>query len=347
MTRKILFFLLLAVTLFATLALPLGAAAEPSEPQTNFIRDNLTSASDVNLHTFEMTEAGHLVLRFEIPDGGTTMYRWRATVLSADGQAVSEAVKIKDVLTPTFITLTDLSAGSYTVRMEATSNYTNKAYDLAILPAYASVLPEGGKNEVRVMDGAGLICQIDGHSFVKLYDGVALAALYRVDDGGIVLPMLVSLDNKAVEYIHVETGEHVKASSMEVNGKTYYYSYADWVDRYHGTGYQTYREGELYLANDGSSAWEDAKAIIVQYEKNEKGAFMYYLSHYWGWGVAVILIAAAIWVKIKFFPSSGGDDDNYYGGGSGGAYTGPGKASDSDAYGRPYGPGGPVDVSGI
>lgn len=79
----------------------------------------------------------------------------------------------------------------------------------------------GGNTPDYEMDGTGLICTLDGHSFTKVYSGKAFVAYYY--DGTYTCPVLISTVQSAVVYNTI--GRNFEArGTITYNGVLYYYS---------------------------------------------------------------------------------------------------------------------------
>ncbi len=308
------------------------------------ITEHLESEEDVNRHAFEMKEKGDAVICVTVEGNWSTLHYWTLSVLASDGQTLLQTVNVKDGAGATVLPLNALERGTYYVEITATKHFSTKDYTLALYTAPSSDLPAGDENTVRWMEQPGAICQIDGHSFVKLNSGGAFAALYRNPEGAIV-PILISKDKSAVEYVFLTTGDIVKAATWDVtiDGETYYFTNADWLDKYTDRlKYQIYREEQLYLSEEQTKACEDTvKDILDRVEMNEKGAVWYFISNYW-W-LVLILVAIGL-LAFSIIKTNGNDDDIGTGGYGGGGFVPP-PDDDSDAWGRPAGTRGPP-VSG-
>ncbi len=351
MLRKLIVFSLTAFLLLLATTLPLFAeSVEPREAsdcvslaENERVTAHLETKESVNWYTFEMKTDGDAMICVSVQGNWTTFYQWTLTVIDSDKMTELQSVNVQDSANTTTLCLNDLKKGTYYIKIGATNHFSDKEYTVAIYTSNPAGLPEGDKNSVRLMDEPGLICQIDGHSFVKTNPGEAYAALYRNPEGAIV-PILIGKEKSAVEYVFLDTGDIVTSvGTFEIDGEIYYATNADWLDKYTSKlSYQKYTEDQLYLSEEQHKVCEDTvKDIMNRLEMNEKGVLWYFISNYW-W-LVLLFIGIGVFLFFLFGTKGSGDDSGGYGGGGGGFVPPP--DDDSDAWGRPAGTSGPP-VSG-
>ncbi|MBE6654757.1 MAG: hypothetical protein E7608_04795 [Ruminococcaceae bacterium] len=279
------------------------------------ITDNLEDENDANLYSFEFTERGDAVILFQSLQKNWTgyTYYWKATVYSSDMAVISES-KIKGANDLTVISLDNIEAGTYFVEITPVNTvnplmggFTAEPYEMTLFSLYGSFEPEFGKG-VQVFDKKfQIIGKIDDTYFIKVGEGTAYGAFYRNDEGAI-LPMLVSESKDAVNYIISSTGQYTKTYSsptIEKDGVTYYYTNAQWIDRY------TKNKNDWQSENDANYKFIDerkdgsaAEDVLIAVEKAEKGVFMYVLSNYWYWPL-IIIVAIGFLAVTSFLQYDG------------------------------------------
>lgn len=172
---------------------------------------------------------------------------------------------------------------------------------------------------IEVSTADEVICELEGNQFIKLNDGAAYVGLYRNKKGAIV-PMLISEDEEAVQYLETATGKTVYANyyTYEVGDKEYYFSDGDSIERY-VEGWQSYSDLPIYYTDTQHSAGTDVAKDIMKDRAadNDGGWLLHIIKNYWYWP---IVIASFIFLFIKVIPyfSSGSSDDDYSYGSSGG-----------------------------
>lgn len=289
------------------------------------ITDNLETAEDVGWYSIELSEEGVAVLFIQSMQEHWTgyTYYWYATVYADDMKTVIAETPVKGVDNLTTLSLENLSAGTYYIKVNSsaftnplTAGFTSDSYNITVRKLYNSVELTYEHDGVQVFSSAyEIIGALDGTYFIKLNEGKAFSAFYCNSKGAIV-PVLISENKEAVEYLVSSSGEMAVASSItiEYDGKTYYYTYADSIDKYsnrtrgsNGIPYY-YSDVQTKICSDL------IKDILSEKELQESGAFSYFFANYW---YLLLIIPAVIGViLLLIFNSSKGkwsDDDWIHG----------------------------------
>ncbi|MBO5024344.1 MAG: hypothetical protein J6D11_08600 [Clostridia bacterium] len=288
-----------------------GAKALSEETVT----DNLENERDVNRYTFSFTEKGDALILVQSLQKNWTgyTYYWKATIYSSDMTVIAES-KIKGSDELTVISLNNIDTGTYFVDITPvnTANplmegFTTEPYEITLFSLYESFEPEFEKGVQTFDKKFQIIGKIDDTYFIKAGEGTAYGAFYRNDEGAI-LPMLVSESKDAVNYIISSTGQYTKTYSsptIEKDGVTYYYTNAQWIDRYteNKQDWQSEKDAN-YLFADERKDNEAAKDVLIAVEKAEKGVFMYVLSNYWYWPL-IIIVAIGFLALTSFLQYDG------------------------------------------
>ncbi len=280
------------------------------------ITDNLEDENDSNLYSFEFAEHGDaviLVRSLQKNSGGYTYY-WKATVYRSDMSTVVAESKIKGSNELTVISLDNIEPDTYFVHLTPvnTANplmggFTTEPYEITLFRLYSSYTPEFEKGVQTFDQKFQIIGKIDGTYFIKAGEGTAYGAFYRNDEGAI-LPMLVSESKDAVNYIISSTGQYTKTyntQSIEKDGVTYYYTNAQWIDRYteNKLDWQSEKDANYKFIDERKDA-AAAKDVLIAVEKAEKGVFMYVLSNYWYWPL-IIIVAIGFLALTSFLQYDG------------------------------------------
>lgn len=246
MKRKHAFLLILLAML--TLLTPLAYAEDSSAAAVETFEDHLEFNDEVKWYEFEMTEAGGAVIFIEGLqerwDGYT--YHWRCKVYEANMESVITYGDVRGYTSQyskaTTISLPDLEAGTYYLQMTSV-NYTNPLMTTFTSDPYRISLVRSYHSAAAVYDGDGVqafqqsgavLWSLDGTKFLKLNDGECLGALTSTSYGAVV-PLLVSTDEEAVEYLVTSTGERIGATGPyhdEASGLDYYYSDCRYISQY-------------------------------------------------------------------------------------------------------------------
>ena len=290
--KKVASVLLVAILISIYLLIPAGALGTDQVLSEGALVGHLENESDINRYTFEFAEAGDAVIFVQAMQENWTgyTYYWNAAVYHSDGTLLAES-RLKGSNELNFIALDNLEAGTYFVEISAvkTANplmggFTTDPYEIALIRCYNSYTPSFD-DEVQVFDQKyQIIGKVGETFFIKTGEGRAFGAFYR-NDGGAILPMLVSESAEAVNYIVSSTGDHTKSSyapSVEKDGVTYYYTNAHWIDRDTENKQEWQSQDEAnYLFIDERQDPIMAEELLIEVEKAEKGLFWYYLSNYW------------------------------------------------------------------
>lgn len=172
---------------------------------------------------------------------------------------------------------------------------------------------------IEVSKADEVICELDGNKFIKLTDGAAYAGLYRNEKGAIV-PMLISEDKEAVQYVETATGKTVYANfyTYEVGDKEYYFSDGDYVEKY-VEGWQSKDDLPVYYTDTQHYTCSDVAKDIIKNRaaENNGGWLLHIIKSYWYWPI-VIAAVVFLFIKTKPYFSSYSSDDDYSYGSSGG-----------------------------
>lgn len=304
----------IALFCFASVA-SVGAEADATLIHESTLTDNLENENDANRYSFELCEKGDALILVQSLQKNWTgyTYYWKATIYSSDMTVIAES-KIKGSDELTVISLNNIDTGTYFVDITPvnTANplmegFTTEPYEITLFSLYESFEPEFEKGVQTFDKNFQIIGKIDDTYFIKVGEGTAYGAFYRNDEGAI-LPMLVSESKDAVNYIISSTGQYTKTYSsptIEKDGVTYYYTNAQWIDRYteNKNDWQSEKDANYKFIDerkDGSAA-ED---VLIAVEKAEKGVFMYVLSNYWYWPL-IIIVAIGFLALTSFLQYDG------------------------------------------
>ncbi len=300
----------------SVLIVTVGAQTDVALVSENTLTDNLENENDINRYSFELTEKGDaliLVQSMQENWGGYTYY-WKATVYASDMATVIAESKIKGADELTVISLDNITAGKYFVDITPvnTANplmggFTTEPYEITFFGLYESFDPEFEKGVQTFDKKFQIIGKIDDTYFIKAGEGTAYGVFYRNDEGAI-LPMLVSEERDAVNYIVSSTGQYTKTyntQSIEKDGVTYYYTNAHWIDRYteNKLDWQSEKDANYKFIDERKDA-AAAKNVLIVVEKAEKGVFMYILSNYWYWPL-IIIVAIGFLALTSFLQYDG------------------------------------------
>lgn len=290
--KKIASILMVAILITLYLLIPIGAVGDAQMLSEGGLVGRLENRDDVNRYSFEFAEAGDALILVQAMQknwSGYTYY-WKASVYRSDMTLLVES-KLKGLNELNVISLDHIEAGTYFVEISSVNTenplmggFTTDPYEIALIRCYDSYTPVFD-DEFQVFDQKyQVIGKVGGTYFIKAGEGTAWGAFYRNDEGAII-PMLVSENRDAVNYIVSSTGEYTKTSNtsaVEKDDVTYYHTNAHWINRYteKTSGWQSESDAN-YLFIDERNDSTVAEELLIEVEKAEKGLFWYYLSNYW------------------------------------------------------------------
>ena len=304
--------------------------------------DRLISEDQVLWYKLQMAEAGDVVILAtglqEKWDGAA--YHWRCAVYRDDLETVITYADVRGYSVnygPSVLSAPDLEAGTYYVRMTSTSSvnplmtaYTSAPYELWMFRYYHSASAAYDGDGYQTFRSSGdILWTLDGTAFLKRSDGECFGALMETRDGAIV-PILVSTDKAAVEYIISDTGKIVTAAGPwhdKDSDTDYYYSNCEYIDRYTDSIIYTSSLPVLYV-NANHSALSAAKQVIsatAKEQTEEESSPGFHIP-----GVAVAGGVFALIVIAGLLLWNGKSDTGVYQGT--GSYTSGGTGSDTYSY---------------
>lgn len=245
MKRKIFLVLILIGVLMSSL--PMVNAQEIDTVLENRLTDNLTSKEDIKWYSFEMIEDGDAIIIVtglqDHWDGYP--YHWQCAIYEDDQESVMVYDNVRGYAEndgPSIISAPELTAGTYYIRMTSTNSanplmtaFTSDSYELQLLRYYNSESAVYDGEGIQTFDSAwDILWAVDGTAFLKLNDGECFMALMKNENLAIV-PVLISTDKDAVEYIVSSTGERITARGPfhhDDSDLDYYYSDCNGIDKY-------------------------------------------------------------------------------------------------------------------
>lgn len=215
------------------------------------LTDRLASKDQVQWYAFEMTGPGDAVLIVtglqDHWDG--YIYHWQCAIYGSDRQSAITAANVRgysETDGPSVLSAPGLAAGTYYVRMTSTSSsnplmttFITDPYQIQLLRYYSSSpAVSGTAGRIKSFQKAGdVLWSFDGTAFLKCNDGECYGALME-NSRGAVVPVLISRDKQAVEYVVSGTGERVTAGSAwqyePLGGDSWYYSACGYINSYTG-----------------------------------------------------------------------------------------------------------------
>ncbi len=302
------------------------------------ISDHLESETDKNLYEFEMETSGDAVIgALGLMEESVYGYHWKLTVYASDGvtplassdvrgyaQPMESFIGVKSYAYEVFISLPELDAGKYFIEMSPLT-YTDASYSLTLYKhtdGSTVSYPTAGVQTVSKANET--LCVLNDIAFVKMYDGDAYLAL-QTSRAELVLPVLVSTDPSAVEYMIVSMGRKIRATSspVEYNGVTYFYSEIN--DVYFEDPPELYtpdRPADIYYST--ASVGDIVEDVLIAIEQEELGdeyedelgeemsdfigKVKYYWQHYW-WILLVIVGIVLYCIIGSAIGVSRSDDD--------------------------------------
>lgn len=293
--------------LFFISCIPSNATLLYMSDETLLSGEKLTDSLDYKTHShiydFDLTEKGDAVILIKSMQDGISAftYYWTASLYTSDMTPISKT-PVEGSGKLTVISLDNIDKGKYYLEITSASSsnpllsgFTTEPYEITLLSLYHSFTPEF-KSGIQVFDkDLQIIGKIDDTFFIKVGEGAAYGAFYRNSKGALI-PILVSKDSSAVNYIVSSTGQYTKtynSPNIKKDGTTYYHTSADWIDKYSEKkeGWVS-KESANYKYIDKDTDSSAAKSVLKAVEKNEKGAFMYYLSNYWHVPLCIIVMIA-------------------------------------------------------
>lgn len=189
------------------------------------LTDSLVSRDEIRWYSFTMDEPGDAVLivagQQEKWDGYA--YHWACGLYDTDRETILAQAYVRGYSGnhgPSILPAPGLAAGTYYVRIQCNTGnpllytFTTEPYKMQLLRYYPAAEPTfGTSKQIQSFQNAGdVLWAFDGTAFLKLYDGECWGGLMRSKHGAIV-PVLISADERAVEYVVSSTGETVTAWS--------------------------------------------------------------------------------------------------------------------------------------
>ena len=222
--KKICEVLTVYMGIMALLIFPVSAQ-EVNGALEDTLTDSLTSQDDIRWYSFTMDEPGDAVLivtgQQEKWDGYA--YHWACGLYDADRETILNQAYVRGYSGdhgPSILSAPGLAAGTYYVRIQCNTGnpflytFTTEPYEMRLLRYYPSAEPTfRASKQIQSFQNAGdVLWAFDGTAFLKLYDGECWGGLMQSKHGAIV-PVLISADERAVEYVVSSTGETVSAWS--------------------------------------------------------------------------------------------------------------------------------------
>lgn len=294
--------------------------------------DRLISEDQIQWYAFEMAEPGDAVIFVgglqEAWDGYA--YHWRCTVYEDD---LETAISYTDVRGYTensgesIMSMPDLNAGTYYVQMTSTSSanpfltsFTTDPYRIHLIRYYHSASSTYDGDGFQTFQKAGdILWAFDGTAFLKLNDGECFGALMESTDGAIV-PILISTEAAAVEYVVSATGELITSGESwhhKDSGIDYYYSQCGNIEQYTDRPIKTSSLPILYINQKGALTAGEIiadKRLEAEYGKM-KYLWMKLKEKAWLFEFLFIVL-----LMFGFFslvgPAWGGDEGSFSGTGS-------------------------------
>lgn len=290
--------------------------------------DRLTSPEQIRWYGLEMAEKGDVLLSITGMQAEWDGYsnHWRCTLYRDDMETAVTATDVRGYSAgrgPNVLSAPGLEAGTYYLQMRSTSSanplmtaFTTAPYEISLLRYYHSHLAAYDGDGVQTFQNAGdVLWSLDGTGFLKVSDGECFGALMRSKDGAVV-PILVSTDAAAVEYLISSTGEKIQADGPfhhKDSGIDYYYSKCEYIHRYTESSLKTSSLPILYVdTNSPHAAAETVADKLLETEMGEQ-------EYWWKQNEGTVTIACTVVIGLavliilgKIIGTGGG------GGGSGG-----------------------------
>ena len=286
MKWKRIFLIALMAILTLTLLMP-SAHAEDAGTAEDTFTDHLDSKDEVKWYEFTMAENGDVVIYIrglqDHWDGYA--YHWRCKVYGADRETLITYADVRGYSAstgPTVLSVPDLEAGTYYIQMGGVSytnplmtTFTTAPYEISFIRFYHSALAVYDGSGIQTFQKAGTVLwSFDGTKFLKLNDGECLGVLVSSRFGAVV-PLLVSTDKEAVEYVISGTGKKVTAGGSwydEESGIDYFYSDSWDVGSYTDESIEIASLPIPYVNSSSSKAKDAVKWVVNQKEAELKRA---------------------------------------------------------------------------
>lgn len=320
--RWICAFLILA--LCCSLVLPVSAEETAAntvkekavEIKNKTVTDSLPQKEAERWYTFTLENTADVIIRFTADFAEAGDY-WQILVYRAREGKSDEYLESVGVGGGTMgqndVKLPNHSAGTYYVKVMSRTKgspgspekyFTPTPYKLEVITE-GYTHPTGSAQRKTVSKAGEIIAVIGGKVYLKRNDGEAYVACYVSKDAGkeVSAPILLSENKEAVEYYTAKFTDRMgNFREMELDGKTYYYTYTR--DGYQGIA----KDDTLYQCFDGKVTTEDAAAgellklhfgVSPVEQAREKEA----RQGFWVWIIGAVLslggiVAAVVFVKI-------------------------------------------------
>ena len=310
---------------------PSSAAIIPKEGLT----DSLEAEGTTNYYKLKMTDKGDAVLVFKSlmkTVGGYDSY-WKVTLYDASGAPVGDSERMKGFKYITAVTYSSLEAGTYYIGVSENGKaFTTESYEISLIPCYYSTKVAFEHDGVQIFSEKNqIIGEIDGNYFIKIGEGTAYGVFVKNRNGALV-PQLISEDKEATLYVSSAAEKSTQVSSgavsIDYGGTVYHLSSVNVFEKYTKNNSESHAP---YFFVDASYTAEGArfmKLITRQLEKQEKGAFVYAVSHFWYLPLIIAAVVGGVIALIKLGGSSDAESEGY----GGSTYTG-GPGSVTHTYG--------------
>ncbi len=315
--------ILTSLVIICCCALPVFSAEETQAlTSAESYSDSLSSETEEKWYSFETDKEGDTVIIAKglKSEADSVKYHWHINVYASDRSTLIAQSDISGFCNTdselvytvndgqisaegTIITLPKTAIGKYFIQITSV-NYIPDQYELTVyFHRYQDSVSYGADGIQTVSNSGECLCVLNDIAFIKLTDGEAYMALQK-SSGELIMPVLISTDPSAVEYLILSIGKVIKAtnSPVDINGVTYYYSEIN--DIYFVEPPELYspeRPENLYFSN--ASKGDVVTDILTEMEKELLGEeyedelgeeisdfignVKYYWQKYW-WGLLVI-----------------------------------------------------------